>query len=83
MNIFVNGVEIYKFKVNVSEINTAPLGLCEVSKVFSVEIWKILDYMDMSRTFETILILLMLMMLFVIIYVIIYDKWLMKKQDIK
>ena len=33
--IFVNGVEIYKFKAKGSEINAAPLCLGNVSKTFS------------------------------------------------
>ena len=32
--LFVNGVEIYKFKAKDSKINAAPLYLCNVSKRF-------------------------------------------------
>ena len=35
--IFVNGLEIYKFKAKNSEINAAPLCLGNVSKDFSVD----------------------------------------------
>ena len=35
--IFVNDVEIYKFKTKDSEINAAPLCLGNVSKYFSVD----------------------------------------------
>ena len=35
--IFVNGVDIYKFKAKDSEINTDPLCLGNVSKDFSVD----------------------------------------------
>ena len=42
--IFVDGAEIYKFKAKDSEINTAPLCLANVSKYFSVNSMKRLDY---------------------------------------
>ena len=35
--IFINGVEIYKFKVKDSEINAAPILLGNVPKYFSVD----------------------------------------------
>ena len=35
--LFVNGVEIYKFKTKNSEINAAPLCLGNVSKDFSAD----------------------------------------------
>ena len=35
--IFINGIEIYKFKAKHSEINTAPLCLDNVLKDFSVD----------------------------------------------
>ena len=35
--IFVNGVEIYKFKAKDSEINEDPLSLGQISKDFSVD----------------------------------------------
>ena len=35
--LFVNGVEIHKFKAEVSEINTVPLCLRNISSCFSVD----------------------------------------------
>ena len=58
--LFVNFVEIYNFKAKVSEINAAPLCLCNVSNNFSADNMKInQDYMDMRLTFQLIVILLM------------------------
>ena len=45
--LFVNGAKIYKFKAKESEINAAPLCLGNISKGFSVDNVKIMDYMDM------------------------------------
>ena len=52
--LFVNGVEIYKFKAKDSEIDAAPLNLDNVSKVFQLIILKRLDYMDISMIFQLI-----------------------------
>ena len=41
--LFVNGIEIYKFKAKDSEINVVPLHLCDVSKDF------LADYMKKTR----------------------------------
>ena len=38
--LFFNGVEIYKFKANDSQINAAPLSLGKVSKDFPVDYMK-------------------------------------------
>ena len=35
--LFINGVEIHKFKAKVSEINTVPLCLRNISNCFSVD----------------------------------------------
>ena len=35
-NLFVNGVEVYKFKAKDSEINTSPLCLGNVSRDFQL-----------------------------------------------
>ena len=50
--LFVNGVEIYKFKSKDSEINTSPSCLVNVSK----DLWKVLDYTDVSMIFQSIMI---------------------------
>ena len=65
--IFVNRVKIYKFKVKDSDINTAILYLGNVLKDFSVDIWKRVDYTDMSVTFQLIIILLVLIIFWIII----------------
>ena len=58
--LFVNFVEIYNFRAKVSEINAAPLCLCNVSNNFSADnMKKNQDYMDMCLTFQLIIILLM------------------------
>ena len=44
--IIANGVEMYKFKEKYSEINGAPLCMCNVSKHFSV------DYMKKTGLYE-------------------------------
>ena len=44
--MFVNGVEICKFKGKECEINAAPLCLGNVSKVFQLLTQKRLNYMD-------------------------------------
>ena len=36
-DIFVKGIEIYKYKEQDSEVNAAPLSLGNVSKEFSVD----------------------------------------------
>ena len=50
--IFVHGVKIYKFNPKDSEINASSLCLGNVSKDFSVDKIKKLDYMDMSMIFS-------------------------------
>ena len=45
--LFVNGVELHKFKAKGSEINAGLLCLGNVSKDVSVDNIKILDFMDM------------------------------------
>ena len=59
--MFVNGVGIYRFKAKDSELNAALLCVGKVSKDFSVENRKKLDYTDMSITFQLIMIVLILM----------------------
>ena len=49
--VFLNGVEMYKFKAKDSEINTAPLALGNFSRNFKLMMWKTLDYTDMSTIF--------------------------------
>ena len=45
--VFFDGVETIKLKAKDSEIKVTPLYLINISKKFSVDIWKIQDYMDM------------------------------------
>ena len=61
--MFVNGAEIYKFKAKNCEINAAPLYLGNVSKYFSFDNMKKLDYTDMSMIFQSIMTVLMLLIL--------------------
>ena len=61
--LFVNGVEIHKFKAKYSEIVATPLCLGNISKEFSADnIKKIrLDFMDMFMILVLIMILFQLM----------------------
>ena len=59
--IIVSSVEIYKFKVKYSEINTAPLCLGKMKK---------LDCTDMSLIFHFMMILLMLMIIWIFINIL-------------
>ena len=63
--MFVNSVGIYRFKTKDSEINAALLCVGNVSKDFSVESIKKLDYTDMSITFQLIMIVLILMIFWI------------------
>ena len=58
--LFINGVEIYKFKAKDSEINSYPICLGSIQRIFKLIIWKRLDCMDMSMIFQLIMIVLML-----------------------
>ena len=58
--IFINGVERYKKKKKDSEIKATLLFLDNVSKIFSFDNMKKLDYMDMSMIFQLITILLIM-----------------------
>ena len=63
--LFVNGTEIYKFKVKDSEIVASPLCLGNISKDWSVDNMKKKKkqgLMDMSMILVLIMMLLMLMM---------------------
>ena len=60
-HIFVNGVEICKFKA--IYFNIKALCLDNVSKDFSTYNMKRLDYTDISMIFQSIMIVLMLLML--------------------
>ena len=62
--LFVNGTEIYKFKVKDSEIVASPLCLGNISKDWSVDNMKKKKQglMDMSMILVLIMMLLMLMM---------------------
>ena len=62
--LFVNGTEIYKFKVKDSEIVASPLRLGNISKDWSVDNMKKKKQglMDMSMILVLIMMLLMLMM---------------------
>ena len=62
-HLFVNGVEIYKFKAQVSEINDAALCLGNVWSAFSADNMKRLNYMDSCMNFELIMIVLIRKML--------------------
>ena len=57
----INGVEIYKLKAKVSEVNGASLCLGSFSKKFLAHNMKKLDNMDMFMVFQLILIVLKLM----------------------
>ena len=59
--LFVNGTEIYKFKVKDSEIVATPLCLGNVSKDWSADNMKKLDLMVMFMALKLITILLMFM----------------------
>ena len=61
--LIVNNLEINKFKVRDSEINVFSLCLGNVSKDFSVDDMKRLEYMDMSMISQLIMIVLILVML--------------------
>ena len=61
--LIVNNLEINKCKVKDSEINVFSLCLGNVSKDFSVDDMKRLDYMDMSMISQLIMIVLILVML--------------------
>ena len=58
--ITVHSVEIYKFKANGFEINAALFCLGNISKDFSVDNLKILNYVDISIIFQLFMIVLML-----------------------
>ena len=58
--LFVNGVEIYKFKAKDSEINSYPVCLGNIQRIFKLIIWKRLDCIDMFMIFQLIMIVLML-----------------------
>ena len=62
--LFVNGTEIYKFKVKDSEIVASPLCLGNISKDWSVDNMKKKKQglMDMSMILVLIMMLLLLMM---------------------
>ena len=59
--LFVKGVEINKFKAKDSETNAVPLSLGNVSKDFSADNMKRLDYMNMYIVSQMIMIVLMLL----------------------
>ena len=59
--LFVNGTEIYKFKVKDSEIVAIPLCLGNVSKDWSADNMKKLDLMVMFMALVLITMLLMFM----------------------
>ena len=59
--LFVNGTEIYKFKVKDSEIVATPLCLGNVSKDWSADNMKKLDLMVMFMALVLITILLIFM----------------------
>ena len=62
--LFVNGIEIYKFKAKVSEIVASPLCLRNISKDWSKENMKKKQVlMDMCMTLVLIMMLLQLMIL--------------------
>ena len=61
--LFVNGTEIYKFKVKDSEIVVTPLCLGDISKDWSVNNIKKQVLMDMSMILVLIIMLLMLTIL--------------------
>ena len=59
--ILINGFERYKKKKKDPEIKATLLFLDNVSKIFSSDNMKKLDYMDMSMIFQLITILLIMM----------------------
>ena len=61
--LFVNGIEIYKFKAKDSGIAPSPLCLGNISKDWSIDNMKKPDLMDMCMILVLIKILLMLMIL--------------------
>ena len=61
--LFVNGTEIYKFKVKDSKIVVTPLCLGDISKDWSVNNIKKQLLMDMSMILVLIIMLLMLTIL--------------------
>ena len=61
--LFVNGTEIYKFKVKDSKIVVTPLCLGDISKDWSVNNIKKQVLMDMSMILVLIIMLLMLTIL--------------------
>ena len=62
--LFVNGIEIYKFKAKDSEIVACPLCLGNISKDWSIDnMKKKQGLMDMSMILVLIMMLLMLMIL--------------------
>ena len=65
--LFVNGVEIYKFNAQVSEINDAAFCLGNISRNSSADNMKRLDYMDSSMNFQLIMIVLLQNMLWLFI----------------
>ena len=75
--LFVNGVEIHKFKAKDSEINAVPLCLGNISKDFSVDdikkIWLYWYIFDVSVDYDAIAVDDILNIL----------KYLMEKHDIK
>ena len=61
--LFVNDIEIYKFRTKDSEIVETPLCLGNISKDWSIDNMKKLDLMDMFMILVLIMMLLMLMIL--------------------
>ena len=59
--LFVNGTEVHKFKEKDSEIKATLLCLGNISKTFSVDNMKKLDFMDMFMILVLIMMLLLLM----------------------
>ena len=59
--LFVNGKEIHKFKAKDSEIVATPLCLGNISKDWSVDNMKKLDYTDMFMILVSIETMLLLM----------------------
>ena len=61
--LFVNGIEIYKFKAKDSEIVPSPLYLGKIPKDWSVDNMKKLDLLVMFMILVHIIMLLQLMIL--------------------
>ena len=61
--LFVNGIQIYKFKSKDTELAAGPLCLGNISKDWSTDNMKKQALMDMSMIFVLIIILPMLMIL--------------------